>query len=47
MRQAMEVRLQALAGKATDCLEGALTRGDGKAALALLKGLGLLQGRQG
>jgi DNA-binding phage protein len=46
LRQAMEARLLALASKAADCLEGALTDGDGKAALALLKGLGFLSGLQ-
>jgi len=46
MRQAMEARLLALASKAAACLEGAIAQGDGKAALALLKGLGLLPGPQ-
>jgi hypothetical protein len=46
LRQATEARLLALASKATDCLEIALSQGDGKAALALLKGLGLLPGPQ-
>jgi len=45
LRQAMEARLLALASRAADCLEGKLTMGDGKAALALLQGLGLLPGR--
>lgn len=45
LRQAAEARLMAMADKAADCLEGALTLGDAKAALALLKGLGLLQGQ--
>ena len=45
LRQTAKARLLALAGKAADCLEGALALGDSKAALALLKGLGLLQGR--
>src|ERR1700720_4712091 len=44
IRYAMEARLLALTTKATDCLEGALTLGDAKAAVALLKGLGFLQG---
>jgi DNA-binding phage protein len=44
LRQAMEARLLTLASKAADCLEGVLEEGDGKAALALLKGLGLLHG---
>ena len=42
IREAMKARLLALAGKATDCLEGALQTGDSKAALALLKSLGFL-----
>ncbi len=45
LRQAMEARLLALASKAADCLEGTLTNGGGKAALALLKALGLLPGQ--
>ncbi len=45
LRQVMEARLLALASKAADCLEGELTNGDAKAALALLKGLGLLPGQ--
>jgi len=44
LRQAMAARLLALTSKAADCLEGALAQGDGKAALALLKGLGFLDG---
>jgi len=46
LRQAMEARLLALASKAADCLEEVLAEGDGKAALALLKGLGLLGGQR-
>jgi transposase-like protein len=42
LRQAVEARLLALANEATDCLEHAFARGDGKSALALLHGLGLL-----
>ena len=45
LRRAARARLLALANKATDCLEVAFTEGDGKAALALLKGLGLLRGQ--
>jgi hypothetical protein len=44
LRQAVQARLLSLAGKAADCLEGTLAQGDSKAALALLKGLGFLQG---
>lgn len=44
MRQAVQARLLALTNKAADCLEGALADGDGKSALALLKGLGFLHG---
>jgi DNA-binding MurR/RpiR family transcriptional regulator len=43
LRQALAARLLALAPKAADCLEAALASGDGKCALALLKGLGYLQ----
>jgi DNA-binding phage protein len=43
LRMAMEARLLGLANQAANCLEGALADGDGKAALALLKGLGLLR----
>jgi hypothetical protein len=46
MRQAVEAQLLALASNAADCLEGALAHGDGKSALALLKGLGFLPGPQ-
>lgn len=44
LRQAMSARLLALLPKAADCLEAALTAGDSKSALALLKGLGFLPG---
>jgi hypothetical protein len=39
LREAIEARLMALAEKATECVEWAMAEGDGKAALALLKGL--------
>lgn len=45
LRQATRARLLALADKAVDSLEVAFAEGDGKAALALLKGLGLLRGQ--
>ena len=47
LRQAVQARLLTLADKAADCLEVTLAQGDGKAALALLKGLGLLNGPGG
>lgn len=43
LRLAMDAKLLALATKAADCLEGVVEDGDGKAALALLKGLGFLR----
>ena len=46
MRQAVKARLLTPACMAAGCLEGALADGDGKAAPALLKGWGLLPGRQ-
>jgi hypothetical protein len=42
LQAALKTRLLGLANNATDCLEGAMKAGDSKAALALLKGLGLL-----
>jgi hypothetical protein len=42
LQAAVKTRLMRLANKATDCLEDAVKAGDSKAALALLKGLGLL-----
>src|SRR3954470_11486988 len=45
MREALQGRLMALADKAVGAVESAVAAGDGKAALALLKGLGLLPGR--
>jgi hypothetical protein len=44
LREAMQARLMGLAEKAAECVERSITEGDGKAALALLKGLGLLPG---
>ena len=44
LREAMQSRLMTLAEKATECVERSISDGDGKAALALLKGLGLLSG---
>ena len=41
LRDAADTRLLALAGKAMDCLERAVEDGDARAALAVLKGLGL------
>lgn len=43
LRQAMSARLLALLPKAIDGLEAALTAGDSKSAVALLKGLGFLR----
>jgi hypothetical protein len=40
----MQARLIGLAEKAAECVERSIAEGDGKAALALLKGLGLLPG---
>jgi hypothetical protein len=42
LREAMQARLMALAGKAADAVERCICEGDGKMALSLLKGLGLL-----
>jgi hypothetical protein len=44
LREAMINKLMALAEKATDAVERSITEGDGKTALSLLKGLGLLSG---
>jgi hypothetical protein len=44
LRFAMRARLLALLPMAADCLETALALGDGKTALALMKGLGFLPG---
>ena len=44
LREAMQSRLMTLAEKAMECVERSIADGDGKAALALLKGLGLLPG---
>src|SRR5262245_59093418 len=44
LREAMRARLMCLAEKAVENVERALGRADGKTALALLKGLGLLPG---
>jgi hypothetical protein len=44
LREAMQSRLMTLAEKAAECVERSLADGDGKTALALLKGLGLLSG---
>jgi hypothetical protein len=44
LRDAMQTRLLALADKAVDAIEQSIKEGDGKAALALLRGLGLLSG---
>jgi hypothetical protein len=45
LRQALQGRLLALAEKAVGAVEATVSAGDGKAALALLKGLGLLPGQ--
>jgi hypothetical protein len=44
LRQAMEAQLMAMAEKAAKAVASAIDAGDGKTALALLKGLGLLSG---
>lgn len=44
LREALQARLLGLAEKAAECVERSLAAGDSKAALALLKGLGLLPG---
>jgi hypothetical protein len=44
LREAMQARLMTLAEKAAECVERSPADGDGKTALALLKGLGLLSG---
>ena len=44
LRDAMQSRLMALAERAADVVERAITDGDGRTALALLKVLGLLSG---
>src|SRR5262245_58154226 len=44
LREAMHSRLMCLAEKAVESVEWAVSDGDGKTALALLKGLGLLTG---
>src|SRR5215510_13573473 len=44
LREAMQARVMGLAEKASLFVERAITEGDGKTALALLKGFGLLSG---
>ncbi len=44
LQNAMQTRLLTLAEKAADCVGKAIEHGDGKTALALLRGLGLLPG---
>jgi len=44
LREAMTAKLMALAEKAAEAVERSIDEGDGKTALALLKGLGLLTG---
>jgi hypothetical protein len=44
LREALTAKLMALAEKATEAVEKSIAEGDGKTALALLKGLGLLPG---
>jgi hypothetical protein len=46
LQEAMQARLLAQAEKAADAVERSITEGDGKTALALLKGLGLLSGER-
>jgi hypothetical protein len=43
--EALRVRLMTLADKAVECLERSLAEGDGKTALEVLKGLGMLPGK--
>ena len=45
LRKALQARLMNLAEKAAECVERSIGEGDGKSALALLKGLGLLSGQ--
>ncbi len=45
LRDALETRLMKLASEAVSCVEQAIIDGDGKTALTLLKGLGLLRGK--
>ncbi len=45
LREALQSRLMNLAEDAISCLEQAVQAGDGKTALALLKGLGFLGGK--
>jgi hypothetical protein len=47
LRETMQARLMAIAGKAADAVERSIDQGDGKTALSLLKGLGLLPGEPG
>ena len=44
LHDVLHARLLTLAEKAVECIERAVSEGDGKTALALLKGLGLLSG---
>ena len=44
LQEAMQARLLVLADKGADAVERSIAEGDGKTAIALLKGLGLLSG---